>query len=242
MLPYRTESPVLPARCPVRGGRVVHGPQFAYCPSPQGRCPQPFSSSPPQLCFWPDPGPGSAGLCSAGRSLPGQDCNTAAVSPQPCTGCQVPTAAPSRSAPCPALSTASPAPAPRGACARAASATSWMRSPGRGTGWAWTSCRGQVRPQRGGGLTAPGLGNTQRSDRGTWGTWGARTVGCQVGRGVLMERPSVSWGDMERAEGQWGSWHKALQGGRRWRGPWDRWHSWGHEPWAARSNQSGIRL
>uniref|UniRef100_A0A8C3U4A2 Sodium-dependent phosphate transport protein 2A n=1 Tax=Catharus ustulatus TaxID=91951 RepID=A0A8C3U4A2_CATUS len=45
MLPYRTESPVLPGRCPVRGGRVVHGPQFAYCPSPQGRCPQPSSSS-----------------------------------------------------------------------------------------------------------------------------------------------------------------------------------------------------
>uniref|UniRef100_A0A8C5UEP5 Sodium-dependent phosphate transport protein 2A n=1 Tax=Malurus cyaneus samueli TaxID=2593467 RepID=A0A8C5UEP5_9PASS len=45
MLPYRTESPVLPGRCPVRGGRVVHGPQFAYCPSPQGRYPQPSSSS-----------------------------------------------------------------------------------------------------------------------------------------------------------------------------------------------------
>lgn len=45
MLPYRTESPVLPGRCPVRGGRVVHGPQFAYCPSPQGRCPQASSSS-----------------------------------------------------------------------------------------------------------------------------------------------------------------------------------------------------
>uniref|UniRef100_A0A8C4K719 Sodium-dependent phosphate transport protein 2A n=1 Tax=Dromaius novaehollandiae TaxID=8790 RepID=A0A8C4K719_DRONO len=36
MLPYRRESPVM-ARCPVRGGRVLHGPQFAYCPSPQGR-------------------------------------------------------------------------------------------------------------------------------------------------------------------------------------------------------------
>ncbi|NWU66285.1 NPT2A protein, partial [Pterocles burchelli] len=34
MLPYPRESPALP-RCPVRGGRVVHGPQFAYCPSPQ---------------------------------------------------------------------------------------------------------------------------------------------------------------------------------------------------------------
>ncbi|NWI87438.1 NPT2A protein, partial [Pitta sordida] len=33
MLPYQRESPVL-TRCPVRGGRVVHGPQFAYCPSP----------------------------------------------------------------------------------------------------------------------------------------------------------------------------------------------------------------
>lgn len=38
MLPFQRESPALP-RCPVRGGRVVHGPQFAYCPSPQGRCP-----------------------------------------------------------------------------------------------------------------------------------------------------------------------------------------------------------
>ncbi|NXQ27166.1 NPT2A protein, partial [Alaudala cheleensis] len=35
MLPYRPESPVLPGRCAVRGGRVVHGTQFAYCPSPQ---------------------------------------------------------------------------------------------------------------------------------------------------------------------------------------------------------------
>ncbi|NXN01592.1 NPT2A protein, partial [Sylvia borin] len=34
MLPYRTESPVLPGRCPVRAGRIVPGPQFAYCPSP----------------------------------------------------------------------------------------------------------------------------------------------------------------------------------------------------------------
>uniref|UniRef100_A0A8C6JHM8 Sodium-dependent phosphate transport protein 2A n=1 Tax=Melopsittacus undulatus TaxID=13146 RepID=A0A8C6JHM8_MELUD len=46
MLPYHRESPVLP-RCPVRAGRVVHGPQFAYCPSPQGRCPQ--SPPPPPL-------------------------------------------------------------------------------------------------------------------------------------------------------------------------------------------------
>ncbi|NWQ84274.1 NPT2A protein, partial [Columbina picui] len=34
MLPYRRESPALP-RCLVQGGRVVHGPQFAFCPSPQ---------------------------------------------------------------------------------------------------------------------------------------------------------------------------------------------------------------
>uniref|UniRef100_A0A669PQ56 Sodium-dependent phosphate transport protein 2A n=1 Tax=Phasianus colchicus TaxID=9054 RepID=A0A669PQ56_PHACC len=34
MLPYRRESPAMP-RCPVRGGRVVHGTPFAYCPSPQ---------------------------------------------------------------------------------------------------------------------------------------------------------------------------------------------------------------
>ncbi|XP_009960220.1 PREDICTED: sodium-dependent phosphate transport protein 2A-like, partial [Leptosomus discolor] len=39
MLPYRRESPALP-RCPVRGGRVVHGPQFTYCPSPQGQGPR----------------------------------------------------------------------------------------------------------------------------------------------------------------------------------------------------------
>ncbi|NXU80037.1 NPT2A protein, partial [Oreotrochilus melanogaster] len=34
MLPYCRESPALP-HCPVRGGRVMHGPQFTYCPSPQ---------------------------------------------------------------------------------------------------------------------------------------------------------------------------------------------------------------
>ncbi|NWR10549.1 NPT2A protein, partial [Paradoxornis webbianus] len=34
MLPYRTESPVLPSRCPVQARRIVPGPQFAYCPSP----------------------------------------------------------------------------------------------------------------------------------------------------------------------------------------------------------------
>ncbi|XP_071670752.1 sodium-dependent phosphate transport protein 2A isoform X2 [Patagioenas fasciata] len=33
MLPYRRESPAVP-RCLVQGGRVVHGPQFAFCPSP----------------------------------------------------------------------------------------------------------------------------------------------------------------------------------------------------------------
>lgn len=53
MLPYRTESPVLPGRCQVRTGRVVPGPQFAYCPSPQGKCLQPSSSSSSSL-------PGSA--------------------------------------------------------------------------------------------------------------------------------------------------------------------------------------
>lgn len=81
-----------------------------------------------------------------------------------------------------------------------------------------------------------GWGTPQRSDTGTWGTWGARTVGCQDGRGVLVERPSACWGDVGRAEGQWGSWHKAARVGG------DRWHSWGHEPWAARSHESGIRL
>lgn len=57
---------------------MVHGPQFAYCPSPQGRCPQPFPSSSPrqaQLCFWPDPGwavPGSprqGGPCEDGAIM-----------------------------------------------------------------------------------------------------------------------------------------------------------------------------
>ncbi|NXK63131.1 NPT2A protein, partial [Sylvietta virens] len=35
MLPYRTESPVLSGLRAVRAGRALHGPQFAYCPSPQ---------------------------------------------------------------------------------------------------------------------------------------------------------------------------------------------------------------
>uniref|UniRef100_A0A8C6YYA8 Sodium-dependent phosphate transport protein 2A n=1 Tax=Nothoprocta perdicaria TaxID=30464 RepID=A0A8C6YYA8_NOTPE len=34
MLPYRRESPAM-GRCPLRGGRVLHGAPFAYCPSPQ---------------------------------------------------------------------------------------------------------------------------------------------------------------------------------------------------------------
>ncbi|CAN8190041.1 unnamed protein product [Coccothraustes coccothraustes] len=73
MLPYRTESPVLPARCPVRGGRVVHGPQFAYCPSPQAlhrlpgahSCPFTVSAVPcPEHGF---PCPGSPGRLREGR-------------------------------------------------------------------------------------------------------------------------------------------------------------------------------
>lgn len=46
MLSYRRESPAMP-RCPVRGGRVVHGTPFAYCPSPQGRSPSPPPHHPP---------------------------------------------------------------------------------------------------------------------------------------------------------------------------------------------------
>lgn len=174
MLPYRRESPALP-RCPVRGGRVVHGPQFAYCPSPQGRCPQPSSSSSSpspcrvqpcrvQLCFWPDPGPGSARLSCTGGPLQGCGHNAGAPSSQLCTGCRVPTPAPSPSVRCLALTMASPAPAPPGAWARAGSGTSWIRCPGRGPGWAWMSCRSQVRPP-GGGYT--GWGAPQRPARGT---------------------------------------------------------------------------
>ncbi|NXJ90961.1 NPT2A protein, partial [Corythaixoides concolor] len=72
MLPYRRESPALP-RCPVRGGRVVHGPQFAYCPSPQAlhrlpgahACPFTVSAVPcPDHGF---PCPGSPGRLGEGR-------------------------------------------------------------------------------------------------------------------------------------------------------------------------------
>ncbi|NWQ93283.1 NPT2A protein, partial [Burhinus bistriatus] len=72
MLPYRRESPPLP-RCPVRGGRVVHGPQFAYCPSPQAlhrlpgahTCPFTISAVPcPDHGF---PCPGSPGRLGEGR-------------------------------------------------------------------------------------------------------------------------------------------------------------------------------
>ncbi|NXY26849.1 NPT2A protein, partial [Atrichornis clamosus] len=72
MLPYQRESPVLP-RCPVRGGRVVHGPQFAYCPSPQAlhrlpgahTCPFTVSAVPcPDHGF---PCPGSPGRLREGR-------------------------------------------------------------------------------------------------------------------------------------------------------------------------------
>ncbi|NWU48857.1 NPT2A protein, partial [Dromas ardeola] len=72
MLPYRRESPSLP-RCPVRGGRVVHGPQFAYCPSPPAlhrlpgahTCPFTISAVPcPDHGF---PCPGSPGRLGEGR-------------------------------------------------------------------------------------------------------------------------------------------------------------------------------
>ncbi|NXY50087.1 NPT2A protein, partial [Ceuthmochares aereus] len=72
MLPYRRESPALP-RCPVRGGRVVHGPQFTYCPSPQAlhrlpgahACPFAVSAVPcPDHGF---PCPGSPGRLREGR-------------------------------------------------------------------------------------------------------------------------------------------------------------------------------
>ncbi|NWH78432.1 NPT2A protein, partial [Piaya cayana] len=72
MLPYRRESPALP-RCPVRGARVVHGPQFAYCPSPQAlhrlpgahACPFTVGAVPcPDHGF---PCPGSPGRLGEGR-------------------------------------------------------------------------------------------------------------------------------------------------------------------------------
>ncbi|XP_027756649.1 sodium-dependent phosphate transport protein 2A isoform X2 [Empidonax traillii] len=72
MLPYRTESPVLP-HCPVRGGRVVHGPQFAYCPSPQAlhRLPGahtcPFTVGPVPCPDHGFPCPGSPGRLREGR-------------------------------------------------------------------------------------------------------------------------------------------------------------------------------
>ncbi|NXF06405.1 NPT2A protein, partial [Smithornis capensis] len=72
MLPYQRESPVL-TRCPVRGGRVVHGPQFAYCPSPPAlhrlpgahTCPFAIGAVPcPDHGF---PCPGSPGRLREGR-------------------------------------------------------------------------------------------------------------------------------------------------------------------------------
>ncbi|KAF1486710.1 Sodium-dependent phosphate transport protein 2A, partial [Pygoscelis antarcticus] len=72
MLPFQRESPALP-RCPVRGGRVVHGPQFTYCPSPQAlhrlpgahTCPFTVGAVPcPDHGF---PCPGSPGRLGEGR-------------------------------------------------------------------------------------------------------------------------------------------------------------------------------
>uniref|UniRef100_A0A672UT07 Sodium-dependent phosphate transport protein 2A n=1 Tax=Strigops habroptila TaxID=2489341 RepID=A0A672UT07_STRHB len=72
MLPYRRESPAL-TRCPVRAGRVVHGPQFAYCPSPQALHRLPGAHSCPFTVGavpCPDHGflcPGSPGRLREGR-------------------------------------------------------------------------------------------------------------------------------------------------------------------------------
>ncbi|KFP67805.1 Sodium-dependent phosphate transport protein 2A, partial [Cariama cristata] len=87
MLPYRRESPVLP-RCPVRGGRVVHGPQFAYCPSPQGlwgarRAPAlslglaaipPHCPVVPVLMLAPQALPQHSGLPAGGETLSSPGC------------------------------------------------------------------------------------------------------------------------------------------------------------------------
>ncbi|NXR46926.1 NPT2A protein, partial [Hippolais icterina] len=75
MLPYRTESSVLPGRCPVQGGRVVHGPRFAYCPSPQALHRLPGAHSYPftvSAVPCPEHGfscPGSPGRLREGREL-----------------------------------------------------------------------------------------------------------------------------------------------------------------------------
>lgn len=276
MLPYRRESPALP-RCPVRGGRVVHGPQFAYCPSPQGRCPQPSSSSSSpspcrvQLCCWPYPGPGGAQLSCAGGPLQGWGHNAGAPSPQLCTGCRVPTPAPSPSVRCLALTMASPAPAPPGAWARAGSGTSWIRCPGRGPGWAWMSCRSQVRPPGGGhtgwgaaqrpargtqrGLGVPGLGGARRPPALSLGL-AAIPPRCPVvpvlvlapqldpqHSGLPTGRTDPQLPGVPRAEarGNRGSQHRAFQGGRRWRGPGEWWHGWGHESCPTRGTGGWYR-
>lgn len=261
MLPYRRESPALP-RCLVQGGRVVHGPQFAFCPSPQGRCPQPSSSSCSsqcwaQLCCWPDPGLGSTRLCSAGWSPQGWGHNAGAPSPQLCTGCRVPMPVPSPSGQCLALITASPALGRPGAWVRAESGTSWMRCPGRGPGWAWRSCRSQVRPpgwwaqstQVGehprdlpeaprGALGcqespsfAPGTGSNSSSLPCSASPCAGTPAGHPAWQGVCWwGRPSAPQGAAGRVSGNMGGWHKVLKGRRRWRGPREWWHSWGHKP------------
>ncbi|NWX40370.1 NPT2A protein, partial [Steatornis caripensis] len=72
MLPYQRESPALP-RCPVRAGRVVHTPQFAYCPSPQALHRLPGAHACPftvGVVPCPDHGfpcPGSPGRLGEGR-------------------------------------------------------------------------------------------------------------------------------------------------------------------------------
>ncbi|NXA32113.1 NPT2A protein, partial [Eudromia elegans] len=68
MLPYRRESPAVP-RCALRPGRVLHGAQFAYCPSPQALHRLPGAHAYPFAVARPEHGylcPGSPGRLAEG--------------------------------------------------------------------------------------------------------------------------------------------------------------------------------
>lgn len=189
------------------------GPSSPTAPAPKVGAPSP---SPPPL-------PRHAGLssasgrtlaravpCSAGGSPQGWGHNTGAPSPQLCTGCRVPTPAPSPSVRCLALTMASPALAPRGAWARAGSGTSWRRCPGRGPGWAWTSCRSQVRSPGGApqGTMHPGWGALCRPAGGTRGGMGCQespsfAPGTGSNSSQLSRHASPHAGTLARPQAWW---------------------------------------